>query len=75
MSLAGSLPKQKSFIVDSIFESEINEFNQNIAFFLPQDTLINLFGSETLIVFEDYHISTIYNMVCCVSQKENLTSL
>ena len=32
MSIAGSLPKQKSFIVASIFESEINEFNQNIAF-------------------------------------------
>ncbi len=32
MSIAGSLPKQKSFIVESIFESEINEFNTNIAF-------------------------------------------
>ncbi len=32
MSIAGSLPKQKSFIVESIFESEINEFDQNIAF-------------------------------------------
>ena len=32
MSIAGSLPKQKSFVVESIFESEINEFNQNIAF-------------------------------------------
>ena len=32
MSIAGNLPKQKSFIIDSIFESEINEFNQNIAF-------------------------------------------
>ena len=32
MSIAGSLPKQKSFIVESIFQSEINEFNQNIAF-------------------------------------------
>ena len=32
MSIAGSLPKQKSFIVESIFESEINEFNRNIAF-------------------------------------------
>ena len=31
-SIAGSLPKQKSFIIESIFESEINEFNQNIAF-------------------------------------------
>jgi len=28
----GSLPKQKSFIIDSIFESEINEFNLNIVF-------------------------------------------
>ncbi len=32
MSPVGSLPKQKSFIIDSIFESEISEFNQNIAF-------------------------------------------
>ena len=32
MSIAGSLPKQKTFIIDSIFESEINEFNLNIAF-------------------------------------------
>ena len=37
MSIAGSLPKQKSFIVDSIFESEINEFNQNIAFLNLKD--------------------------------------
>ena len=37
MSIAGSLPKQKSFIVESIFESEINEFNQNIAFLNLQD--------------------------------------
>ena len=32
MSVVGSLPKQKSFIVESIFESEVNEFNQSIAF-------------------------------------------
>ncbi len=32
MSIAGSLPKQKSFIVESIFESEMAQFNQNIAF-------------------------------------------
>ncbi len=37
MSIAGSLPKQKSFIIDSIFESEINQFNQNIAFLNLQD--------------------------------------
>ena len=32
MSIAGSLPKQKSFIVESIFESEMSEFDKNIAF-------------------------------------------
>ncbi len=37
MSIAGSLPKQKSFVVESIFESEINEFNQNIAFLNLKD--------------------------------------
>ncbi len=37
MSIAGSLPRQKSFIVESIFESEINEFNQNIAFLNLKD--------------------------------------
>ncbi len=37
MSIAGSLPKQKSFIVESIFESEINEFNTNIAFLNLRD--------------------------------------
>ena len=45
MSLAGSLPKQKSFVVDSIFESEINEFNQNIAF-LNLNDLEDFFGLE-----------------------------
>ena len=45
MSLAGSLPKQKSFIIDSIFESEINEFNQNIAF-LNLNDLEDFFGLE-----------------------------
>ncbi len=42
MSIVGSLPKQKSFIIESIFESEINEFNQNIAF-LNLNDLENFF--------------------------------
>ena len=45
MSLVGSLPKQKSFIIDSIFESEINEFNQNIAF-LNLNDLEDFFNLE-----------------------------
>ena len=46
MSLAGNLPKQKSFIIDSIFESEINEFNKNIAF-LNLNDLENFFGLKS----------------------------
>ncbi len=47
MSIAGSLPKQKSFIVESIFESEINEFNKNIAF-------LNLNDLEDFFDLDDY---------------------
>jgi len=45
MSIAGSLPKQKSFIIDSTFESEINEFDQNIAFLNLTD-LEDFFGLD-----------------------------
>ena len=45
MSIAGSLPKQKSFIVESIFESEMSEFDQNIAF-------LNLSDLEDFFDFE-----------------------
>ena len=46
MSIAGSLPKQKSFIVDSIFDSEIADFDRNVAFVNLND-LENLFDLET----------------------------
>jgi len=45
MSPVGSLPKQKSFIIESIFESEINEFNQNVAF-LNLNDLEDFFNYE-----------------------------
>ena len=48
MSIVGSLPKQKSFIVESIFESEISEFNQNIAF-------LNLNDLEDFFDFKKKH--------------------
>ncbi len=31
-TIVGSLPKQKTFIIDSIFDSEIVDFDQNVAF-------------------------------------------
>ena len=41
-TLVGSLPKQKSYIVDSIFDSEISDFDHNVAFINLND-LENLF--------------------------------
>ena len=36
------------------------EYNQDLTFFLPLDTLVDVEGfGETLIIFEDYHISSI----------------
>tara|TARA_Y100001970_G_scaffold261991_1_gene345678 strand:- start:1830 stop:3059 length:1230 start_codon:yes stop_codon:yes gene_type:complete len=40
-TIVGNMPKQKAFIVDSIFDSEISDFDQNIAF-------LNLYDLENL---------------------------
>ena len=40
-TIIGSLPKQEVYIVDSIFDSEINDFDQNVAF-------VNLSDLESL---------------------------
>ena len=45
-TIVGNLPKQKTYIVDSIFDSEISDFDQNIAFINLND-LENLFDLET----------------------------
>tara|TARA_B100000963_G_scaffold63327_1_gene51338 strand:+ start:7620 stop:9389 length:1770 start_codon:yes stop_codon:yes gene_type:complete len=46
---------------DSLAVGYINqEYNQDLTFFLPLDTLVDVEGfGETLIIFEDYHISSI----------------
>jgi len=41
-TIMGNLPKQETYIVDSIFDSEIADFNQNVAFINLND-LENLF--------------------------------
>jgi len=41
-TIVGSLPKQESYIIDSIFDSEIADFDQNVAFINLND-LENLF--------------------------------
>ncbi len=45
-TIVGNLPKQKTFIVDSIFDSEIADFDRNVAFVNLND-LENLFDLET----------------------------
>ena len=42
-TIIGSLPKQEAFIVDSIFESGLKDFDQNVAFLNIKD-LENFFG-------------------------------
>ena len=41
-TIVGNLPKQKTYIVDSIFDSEISDFDHNVAF-INLDDLENLF--------------------------------
>ena len=41
-TIVGNLPKQKTYIVDSIFDSEISDFDYNVAFINLND-LENLF--------------------------------
>ena len=45
-TIVGNLPKQKTYIVDSIFDSEIADFDQNVAF-------INLNDLESFFEIED----------------------
>ena len=44
-TIVGSLPKQETYIVDSVFDSGISDFDQNIAFINIKD-LENLFNLE-----------------------------
>ena len=44
-TIVGNLPKQKTYIVDSIFDSEITDFDRNVAFVNLND-LENLFDLE-----------------------------
>ncbi len=45
-TIIGSLPKQETYIVDSIFDSEISDFDQNVAFINLSD-LESLFDLKT----------------------------
>ena len=45
-TIVGNLPKQKTYIVDSIFDSEIADFDKNVAFINLND-LENFFNLKS----------------------------
>ncbi len=70
-TIVGSLPKQETYIVDSIFDSEIIDFDQNVAF-------INLIDLESLFDLEssnrnlEVYLKNPYNIE---SAKKNLEKI
>ena len=53
-TLVGSLPKQKSFLITSIFESGLSEYDQNIAY-INLKTLEDFFDKESDDRFMEYY--------------------
>ena len=69
-TLIGSLPKQKTFLIISIFESGLSEYDENIAY-INLKTLEEFFGKNINDRFTEYYFNDPKNIE---SHKENLTS-
>ena len=69
-TLVGSLPKQKSFLIVSIFESGLSEYDENIAY-INLKTLENFFDKESDDRFTEYYFKDPKNIEY---HKENLMS-
>ena len=70
-TLIGSLPKQKSFIIISIFESGLSEYDENIAY-INLKTLEEFFDKEKDNRFTEYYFKDPKNIEY---HKENLIKL
>ena len=70
-TLIGSLPKQKSFIIISIFESGLSEYDENIAY-INLKTLEEFFDKEKDNRFTEYYFKDPKNIEY---HKENLMKL
>ena len=68
-TLIGSLPKQKTFLIISIFESGLSEYDENIAY-INLKTLEEFFGKNINDRFTEYYFNDPKNIE---SHKENLT--
>ena len=68
-TLIGSLPKQKTFLIISIFESGLSEYDENIAY-INLKTLEEFFGKNINDRFTEYYFNDPKDIE---SHKENLT--
>ena len=70
-TIVGNLPKQKTYIVDSIFDSEISDFDQNVAFINLND-LENLFDLEISNRNLEIYLKTPKNIEVIKKKLENI---
>jgi len=70
-TLVGSLPKQKSFLIISIFESGLSEYDENIAY-INLKTLEDFFDKQSNNRFIEYYFKDPKNIEY---HKENLMNL
>ena len=70
-TLIGSLPKQKSFLIISIFESGLSEYDENIAY-INLETLEDFFDKNIDDRFKEYYFKDPKNIEY---HKENLMNL
>ena len=76
-TIIGSMPKQETFIIDSIFESGVLEFDQNVAF-INIVNLENLFNLEVddryleLYLNNPHDIDEMNNLIRFIFKNENI---
>ena len=76
-TIIGSLPKQETFIIDSIFESGILEFDQNVAFININnlESLFNLDSNDRFIELylnDPLNVNKIINVINNFFSNENI---
>ena len=72
-TIVGNLPKQKTYIVDSIFDSEISDFDQNVAFINLND-LESLFDLESSNRKLEIYLNNPKNIEISKKKLENIFS-
>ena len=55
-TMIGSLPKQKTFVISSIFNSGLSEFDQNVIF-MPMNNAISFFNLSDEDIFLEMYLT------------------